>query len=107
MWIGLPYGADEVPERAEAIRDALEKAGTQVVDAKPHSDDALLAVHDPDLVAVPRDAWALWVAAGYPDVPGQDNVVGYIFPHPGSSVRTSHCSQRPRPQESGTSPSTR
>ena len=83
VWIGLPYGADEVPERAEAIRDALQSAGALVVDPQPHGDETLLAVHDRDLVGFLEEAWALWVAAGYPEVPGQDNVVAYIFPHPG------------------------
>ena len=83
VWIGLPNAADEVPERAEAIRRTLAAAGAPLVDARPHPDDALLAVHDAALVAFLRDAWEMWVAAGYPDDPGQDRVVGYIFPHPG------------------------
>ncbi len=83
VWIGLPSQADEVPERAAAIRGALEEAGASVVAAEPHGDEALLAVHDEALVGFLRDAWAGWVAAGYPDDPGQASVVGYIFPHPG------------------------
>jgi acetoin utilization deacetylase AcuC-like enzyme len=83
VWIGLPAEADELPERAEAIRRALEEAGAHVVEARPHDDDALLAVHDPALVDFLRHAWASWRAAGYPDDPGQNRVVGYIFPHPG------------------------
>jgi acetoin utilization deacetylase AcuC-like enzyme len=83
VWIGLPYPADEVPERAAVIRGALEEAGASVVDAVPHTAEALLAVHDEALVAFLRDAWTEWVAAGYPVDPGQHAVVGYIFPHPG------------------------
>jgi acetoin utilization deacetylase AcuC-like enzyme len=83
VWIGLPYPADEVPERAESIREALRAAGSPVVEARPHGDEALLAVHDPELVRFLAEAWPQWVAAGYPDDPGQDNVVPYIFPHVG------------------------
>ena len=75
---------------------------------QPHGDDALLAVHDADLVGFLDEAWALWVAAGYPDDPGQDDVVGYIFPHPGSR-RPARAAARDvaRPRASGTSRSTR
>ncbi len=82
-WIGLPTEGDELPARAEAIRHALEDHEAHVVEARPHGDDALLAVHDPALVDFLRHAWASWTAAGYPDDPGQNRVVGYIFPHPG------------------------
>jgi acetoin utilization deacetylase AcuC-like enzyme len=83
VWIGLPFPADEVPERADAIRRALEEAGAPVVEAEAHDDAALLAVHDAALVGFLRGAWEGWLAAGYPDEPGQDRVVAYIFPHPG------------------------
>jgi len=83
VWIGVPIPADELPERAEAIRAALVEAGAPVVAAEPHSDDALLAVHDPGLVAFLRGAWDAWAAAGLPADPGQPEVVGYIFPTPG------------------------
>lgn len=83
IWIGLPDPGDEVPARALAIRDALVEAGTAVVRAEPHSDEAVLAVHDENLVAYLREAWELWREAGYPEDPGQDRVVAYIFPHPG------------------------
>jgi acetoin utilization deacetylase AcuC-like enzyme len=83
IWIGVRIPADELPQRAEAIRSALEGAGAPVVHAEPHSDDALHAVHDARLVSFLREAWADWEAAGLPEKPGQDGVVGYIFPHPG------------------------
>jgi acetoin utilization deacetylase AcuC-like enzyme len=82
-WIGMRVPGDEVPERAEAIRAALEAAGAPVVAAQPHSDDALLAVHDAGLVEFLQTAWQRWQAAGYPDDPGQDRVVGYLFPTAG------------------------
>ena len=83
VWVGVPIPADELPERAEAIRSALKEAGAPIVLADPHPDDPLLAVHDPGLVAFLRGAWEAWVAAGLPKEPGQPEVVGYIFPTPG------------------------
>jgi acetoin utilization deacetylase AcuC-like enzyme len=82
-WIGMRISGDEVPERAEAIRAALEAAGAPVVAADPHDDAALLAVHDAGLVEFLQTAWQRWQAAGYPDDPGQDRVVGYLFPTAG------------------------
>jgi acetoin utilization deacetylase AcuC-like enzyme len=83
VWIGVPIAADELPERAETIRAALADAGAQVVLAEDHPDDALLAVHDPELVAFLRCAWEAWQASELPEDPGQPDVVGYIFPTPG------------------------
>ena len=37
----------------------------------------------PALVDFLRTAHRDWVAAGYPDDPGQESVVSYIYPHPG------------------------
>lgn len=83
VWVGVPIPADELPERADAIRAELEDAGAPIVLAEPHPDDPLLAVHDPELVAFLRGAWKAWEAAALPADPGQPNVVGYIFPTPG------------------------
>ena len=83
VWVGVPIPTDEVPERAEAIRAALEAAGAPVVSAEPHGDETLLAVHDEGLVRFLRGAWESWSAAGLPADPGQPDVVGYIFPTPG------------------------
>ena len=54
-----------------------------MVDAKPHADEAVFAVHDPGLVDFLRTAWQDWAEAGLIDDPGQRDVVGYIFPTPG------------------------
>ena len=83
IWVGVRIDADELPERADRIRAALEDAGARVVDAEPHDDAALLAVHDVGLVDFLRTAWADWDDAGLPGDPGQPDVVGYIFPTPG------------------------
>ena len=71
------------PNARDRIRAALEGAGARVVDAEPHDDTALLAVHDAGLVEFLRTAWDDWDAAGLPADPGQQDVVGYIFPTPG------------------------
>ena len=83
VWIGVPIPADELPQRADAIRAELEHADAPIVPASAHSDESLLAVHDPELVAFLRGAWEAWVAARLPEDPGQRDVVGYIFPTPG------------------------
>ena len=83
VWIGVPIPADESPERADAIRAALEEAGAPIVPAALHADDALVAVHDPELVEFLQSAWEAWAATELPDDPGQPDVVGYIFPTPG------------------------
>ena len=83
VWVGVPIPADDVPERAERIRVALESGGARLVGAEPHGDEALYAVHDPELVAFLEGAWDAWTAAGLHEDPGQDLVTGYIFPTPG------------------------
>jgi acetoin utilization deacetylase AcuC-like enzyme len=83
VWIGMPAPADEPPARVELIRDELVAAGAPLVEAEEHADHPILAVHERGLVEFLRDAWEEWVAAGFPDDPGQNRVVAYIFPHPG------------------------
>ena len=83
VWIGVPIPADELPERADSIRQELEDAGAEIVEAEAHDDDVLLDVHDPGLVEFLRSAWERWDGAGLRDDPGQADVIGYIFPTPG------------------------
>lgn len=78
-WLGVASEGDELPERATLVRDELVAAGATVVPADTHDDTTLLSVHDPGLVSFLRDAHGAWVEAGYPDDPGQPQVVGYIF----------------------------
>jgi acetoin utilization deacetylase AcuC-like enzyme len=58
----------ERPERVDVLEAALRDAGHDLAPAVAHDDTALLAVHDPDLVAWLRDGHARWVGAGGPDV---------------------------------------
>lgn len=83
VWIGVRLPAAEVPARADAIHAALAADGAPIVDAEPHEDECLLAVHDPDLVDYLARAWEDWEAAGLPVDPGQDRVVPYVFAHYG------------------------
>jgi acetoin utilization deacetylase AcuC-like enzyme len=83
VWVGVRIDADELPERAESIRAALEEAGAPVVAAMPHSEEPLLAVHDAGLVDFLRSAWESWQAGGMPETAGADEVVGYIYPTAG------------------------
>ena len=86
LWMGVRYEGTEVPERAEAILEAVTAAGCPVHPASPVDRDVLRAVHDDDLVDYLETAWDDWVAAGYLDEPGQDRVVPYAFPIPGVST---------------------
>jgi acetoin utilization deacetylase AcuC-like enzyme len=83
IWIGVRTPPAEVPGRADAIHDALEAAGAEVITAVGHDETAIEAVHDAGLLSFLASAWQSWEAAGLPDDPGQDRVVPYIFPHPG------------------------
>jgi len=83
VWVGVRIDADELPERAESIRTALEEAGARIVPAVPHPDGPLLAVHDVGLVEFLRTAWESWQAGGMPEASGADEVVGYIYPTAG------------------------
>ncbi len=83
IWVGVRTPGTEVPERARVIRTALEAAGTPVVAAVAHDDEPLLAVHDAGMLVHLREVYGQWVDAGFPDDPGQDRVVPYVFPTAG------------------------
>ena len=83
VWVGVPIDADELPERVDLIRAALEEAGAEVVPAESYPDAALLAVHDTGLVEFLQSAWKTWGDGGMPAESGQPDVVGYIFPTTG------------------------
>jgi acetoin utilization deacetylase AcuC-like enzyme len=80
IWVGVRTPGTELRERAERILEALVAAGARVVDAEPHDDAAVLAVHDSELLAYLEAAWAEWERAGLDADPGQDRVVPYLFP---------------------------
>jgi acetoin utilization deacetylase AcuC-like enzyme len=74
IWVGVPGPAAETPARMRAILDALD---ARFVEAEPHPDGALLAVHDEELLAYLASAWEEWHAAELP----QHQVVPYVFAH--------------------------
>jgi acetoin utilization deacetylase AcuC-like enzyme len=81
IWVGVRTPGTEVPARAEVIRAAVTAAGARLVPADRHGDDALLAVHSPELLGFLGSAWERWDAAGLPHDPGQNRVVPYVFAH--------------------------
>ena len=83
IWVGVRTPGTEVPERADAILEALTDAGAPVVPAQRHPDDRLLQVHDGALLEYLETAWDAWLGAGLDRAPGQDRVVPYVFAHAG------------------------
>jgi acetoin utilization deacetylase AcuC-like enzyme len=83
VWLGVWDEGTEVPERATTVLEAVTAAGGVVHPAVAHDDDALLAVHDADLIGYLRDIWAQWEAGGYVTEYGRTRVVPYVFPTPG------------------------
>ncbi len=83
VWVGVLTPGTEVPERLEVLRVALAEAGHDFVAATAHGDEPVLAVHDAALLDYLAGAYTQWVDAGFPEDPGQDRVVGYLFPTPG------------------------
>ena len=83
VWVGVRTPATELAARAERIRETLLASGARLVEAEAQPDDAVLAIHEPALLAYLEGAWAAWEAAGLTEDPGQDRVVPYVFAHPG------------------------
>ena len=79
IFVGVRMPTTEVPARLDAIRTALSDA--TFVEARPHGDAPVLAVHDAELLEYLAASWDAWLAAGLPDDPGQHRVVPYVFPH--------------------------
>jgi acetoin utilization deacetylase AcuC-like enzyme len=64
-YLGLPLPANEVPARADAIRDALvADGGFELVEPVGHGAGPILAVHDPGLVRFLEEAWPAVEAQG-------------------------------------------
>src|SRR4051794_18721999 len=82
IWVGVRTPGTELPQRAEVLRQAVLGAGAREEPAVPAPDDLLDAVHDPAMTRWLRDAWDLWVEAGFDRDPGQDRVVPYMFATP-------------------------
>ena len=83
IWLGVALTGTEVMERAALIRDAASDAGARLVEAVRHDDHVLRQVHDGGLLDFLSHGYAEWVAQGFPDDPGQNRIVPYVFPTPG------------------------
>jgi acetoin utilization deacetylase AcuC-like enzyme len=83
VWVGVGTPGTELPERATIIRDALVAAGARLVPAAAHDDSVLASVHSAELIEHLSSVHPVWVAAGYPEFPGQPNVCPYVFPTDG------------------------
>jgi acetoin utilization deacetylase AcuC-like enzyme len=58
-WMGMPIPANEVAERAERIRGALEADGGFTVEPPTeHGEGPITAVHDPGLLRFLEEAWS-------------------------------------------------
>lgn len=73
IWLGTRTPGTEVVERVAAIEEAL--TGWPLIDAVPHDDAWLYAVHDPGLIAHLRTIWDRWEHS--------ERVVPYLFPTAG------------------------
>jgi acetoin utilization deacetylase AcuC-like enzyme len=82
IWVGVPSPGDEVPERVDIILGALSEAGHAVVEASPHDEAALRAIHAGEFLAHLEGIHDAWRASGIPAEVGQDRVVPYAFPSP-------------------------
>ncbi|HUG30413.1 MAG TPA: histone deacetylase family protein [Candidatus Limnocylindria bacterium] len=80
VWVGLPDPGDEVPERIDRILATLSLPEYEHVQAKPHDDAALRAVHDPAFLRHLETIHDDWLKSGIPELAGQDRVVAYAFP---------------------------
>jgi acetoin utilization deacetylase AcuC-like enzyme len=80
VWLGVWDTGTEVPQRVSSVLDAVTAAGADVRTAVPHPDEALLAVHDRELVEHLATIWGDWEAGGYPAEYGRRRVVPYVFP---------------------------
>ena len=108
VWVGVRTPGTEVPARADAIRAALAACDARFVEAEPHPDADVLAVHDASLLEYLRTAWDEWAKAGLPDDPGQDRVVPVRLRRTPGSRRTHPDRPRRAPGRApATSPTTR
>lgn len=84
VWIGVRIEGDETAERALMMRRAIDDLRLEVMAPTEHGDDPITAIHEPGMLEYLRTAHDEWVAAGYPEDPGQNCVVAYAFRHPGA-----------------------
>ncbi len=81
IWVGTTTDGTEVPQRVDAILDAVS-ATHPLHPSVPHDDAVLERVHDEAMRTFLEGAYADWEAGPYADLAGQDRVVPYLFPTP-------------------------
>ena len=81
LWVGVATDGTERAQRVDAILEAVRTAGHELVEATPQPDDALLDVHDPELLEFLRTAAGRWAAGPYRDLVGQERVVPALPDH--------------------------
>lgn len=82
VWVGIPDPGDELPERVDRILAALAGPAYEHVEAAPHDEAALRAVHDPAFLSHLGSIHGEWLRSDIPGLVGQDRVVPYAFPTP-------------------------
>jgi acetoin utilization deacetylase AcuC-like enzyme len=82
VWVGVATEGTERAQRVDANLDALRAGGHDLVEATVQPDEALLEVHEPELLEFLRTAADRWAAGPYRDLVGQERVVPYLFPTP-------------------------
>jgi acetoin utilization deacetylase AcuC-like enzyme len=82
IWVGVRTIGTETPQRYDVIAAALAESGAPSVAARRCEDALLRRVHSEGLLRHLETIYDGWVAAGFPDDPGQDRVVPYVFPSP-------------------------
>jgi acetoin utilization deacetylase AcuC-like enzyme len=85
IFVGVRTPGTETAARADALLAAFAEA--RVVEAEPHDDASILAVHDSALIEFLSSAWVEWEGAGVLADPGQDRVVPYVFAHQALGAR--------------------
>jgi acetoin utilization deacetylase AcuC-like enzyme len=99
-YLGVPMPANEVPARADAIRDALAAdGGFELAAPTEHGLDPILAVHDRGLVRFLEEAWP----AVLDQAIGRDFLVADTYPTRGlfEGMSPELAAARPEPQAVG------
>lgn len=86
----MPIEGDETVPRGDVMREVLHRLGAPVSSPSSHGLDPIVAVHDPAMVGYLETAYEEWEGARYPEDPGQDRVVAYVFPHPDAVRMSTH-----------------
>jgi acetoin utilization deacetylase AcuC-like enzyme len=79
IYSGSLVGRFEVPERVDRIRQALAGGPYEMAEPTTHGIEAVLRIHNPDLVEFLATAWQDYIA----EIPTPQAVIGEMFNHAG------------------------